>query len=157
MAICTVVLYPDPVLREIASPVTVFDATLQTLVSDMFETMDDYRGVGLAAPQVGVGLRVLVVGYKKHRFEIVNPELVAASGEAVDEEGCLSLPGVNVDVSRYVRVHVKGFSAVGRPIVVREKGFVARIIQHELDHLNGVLIIDKGPVKADHTPADTPQ
>jgi peptide deformylase len=157
MASRTVVLHPAPILRQIAKPVLTFDAGLRTLVADMFETMDAYRGVGLAAPQIGVGLRVLVVGYKKHRFEIINPELVSATGEALDEEGCLSLPGINVDVLRQVRVHVKGFSAVGRPVVIREQGFLARIIQHELDHLNGVLIIDKGPVKADHTPVDTAQ
>ena len=144
MAVRTVLAYPHEVLRDIAKPVLVFDTALKNLVSDMFETMDAYRGVGLAAPQVGVCQRVLVVGYKKHHFEIVNPEIVSASGEAVDEEGCLSLPGVTLNVTRHMRIHVKGFSAVGRPIVLREKGFLARILQHEIDHLNGVLIIDKG-------------
>jgi peptide deformylase len=144
MAVRTVVYHPNAVLRDIAVPVSDCDSDLKTLVSDMFETMDSYRGVGLAAPQVGVGLRVLVVSYKKHRFALINPEIVSASGEAWDEEGCLSLPGVTLNVKRYARIHVRGLSVVGRPIVMREKGFVARIIQHEMDHLNGVLIIDNG-------------
>lgn len=144
MAVRTVLYHPHPVLRDIAAPVDAFDSDLKDLVSDMFETMDEYRGVGLAAPQVGMSSRILVVSYKKHRFEIVNPEIVSASGEAWDEEGCLSLPGVTLNMKRYARIHVKGFSVVGRPIVVREKGFLARILQHEIDHLNGVLIIDNG-------------
>lgn len=149
MAVRTVLAYPHEVLRDIAKPVMAFDADIKTLVADMFETMDAYRGVGLAAPQVGVSLRILVVGYKKHHFEIINPEIISASGEAIDEEGCLSLPGVTLNMTRYARIHVKGFSAVGRPVVLREKGFLARILQHEIDHLNGVLIIDKGvPVVA---------
>lgn len=144
MAVRTVLAYPHEVLRDIAKPVLAFDTALKDLVADMFETMDAYRGVGLAAPQVGVSMRVLVVGYKKHHFEIINPEIISVSGEAVDEEGCLSLPGVTLNVTRHTRIHVKGFSAVGRPVVLREKGFLARILQHEIDHLNGVLIVDKG-------------
>jgi peptide deformylase len=144
MAVRTVLYHPHPVLRDVAAPVGAFDSELKDLVSDMFETMDDYRGVGLAAPQVGISLRLLVVSYKKNRFEIVNPEIVSASGEAWDEEGCLSLPGVTLDMKRYARIHVRGFSAVGRPVAMREKGFLARILQHEIDHLNGVLIIDNG-------------
>lgn len=146
-------IHPHAVLREVAKPVMDFDASLKSLVSDMFETMDAYRGVGLAAPQVGVGLRVLVVGYKKHRFEIINPEIVSGSGSATDEEGCLSLPGINCHMTRFARLHVRGFSAVGRPIVMREKGFLARILQHEIDHLNGILIIDNG-IPVSEAPSD---
>jgi peptide deformylase len=98
------------------------------------------------------------VGYKKHHFEIINPEIISMSGESVDEEGCLSLPGVTLNVTRHTRIHVKGFSAVGRPVVLREKGFLARILQHEIDHLNGVLIVDKGtpvvPIQEDNAASE---
>lgn len=141
-----IVHHPAPILRQVAAPVSVFDSELRNLVADMFETMEASRGVGLAAPQVAVSLRVLVVGYKQHRFEIVNPVVVSRSGEEWDEEGCLSLPNITCRVQRATKVYVKGFSAVGRPIVVREKAYLARILQHEIDHLDGILIIDKGEI-----------
>lgn len=139
----------DPVLREPAAPVEAFDADLKALVDDMFETMDAEEGAGLAAPQVGISKRVLVVdarrdgGGRNSRFALVNPEVVEASSE-VDSapEGCLSIPGVSEVVRRPSRVTVRGFDVEGEPIEVTAEALLGRALQHEIDHLDGVLFID---------------
>jgi len=141
--ILPVVLHPNPILRQKATPVDVFDANLQRLVNDMFETMAQNQGVGLAANQVGVLQRVLVIEYKKRRTVLINPVIEWMEGEEIGEEGCLSLPNLLVNVKRAPLVVVKAFNAQGKPIRLKEKGFFARIIQHEMDHLDGILIIDK--------------
>jgi peptide deformylase len=142
-------LLGDPVLREPAAPVEVFDAELEALVADLFETMDVEEGAGLAAPQVGVSKRVLVVdarrdgGGRDSRFAIVNPEVVEASSEVdAAPEGCLSIPGVSEVVRRPAQVTVKGLSVAGEPVQVTADALLGRALQHEIDHLDGVLFID---------------
>ena len=152
MTIRQIVYTPDPVLRRKAKKVTVFDKDLQTLVEDMIETMRDAPGVGLAAPQVGVSQRVIVVEYgdeedeeaPKKLWAVINPEIVEASEEMVEgPEGCLSVPRIQGDVNRHVKVVVKGSNRFGKPVKLKLSGWVARIFQHEIDHLEGILFTDK--------------
>jgi len=153
MSLRKIVTLPVPVLRRKARLVTSFDAELQTLIDDMIETMRDAPGVGLAAPQVGVSERVIVVEYTedeedeqapKKLFVMVNPEIKTAS-EATDvaTEGCLSVPGWQGDVERALAVTVKGQTRHGQPMKVKAKGWMARIFQHEIDHINGVVFTDR--------------
>jgi peptide deformylase len=148
MALRTVRIYGDPVLREKAQTVESFDEPLSQLVSDMFETMSAYRGVGLAANQVGVLQRVLVVemareGEEPLRLALVNPILSEASGSDVDEEGCLSIPGIFEDIKRSLRVRVRAQDPRGEPVDFVAEGYLARVLQHEVDHLDGVLFLDR--------------
>jgi len=152
VAIRDIVIFPAPLLRLKAKPVQVFDKTLQTLINDMFETMRDAPGVGLAAPQIGKSLRVVVVEYtdderedaKAKKYVLVNPELVQKSEETVsDVEACLSVPGLAGEVERYESVTVRAKNRFGKPIRLKASGWLARIFQHEIDHLDGVLYIDR--------------
>jgi peptide deformylase len=137
------VKYPDPILRERAKEVTKFNDRLAKLLDDMAETMYHANGVGLAAPQVGIGKRVLVVDVGDQLMEIVNPEIVEKSGEQLEPpEGCLSIPGLLGYVNRANVIRVKGQDRSGNPIEIEAEGFLARAFQHEIDHLNGVLFID---------------
>ena len=138
-------LYPDPVLRERAGPVSQFDPTISSLIERMAQTMYDSKGVGLAAPQIGVSLRVVVADVGEGLTAIVNPEIVADNGEESMEEGCLSVPGAQVEIPRIRSIVVKGLDEEGRELTLRAKNLLARVIQHEIDHLNGVLIIDSIP------------
>jgi peptide deformylase len=139
----------NPVLRETAKPVTDFDAELRTLVEDLRETLVDSRGAGLAAPQLGVGLRVFVWSPKLNTGEVdldhmVNPVLEFPDEQEQDGmEGCLSIPGVYLDTRRRMNVVAKGFTLQGDPVQVVGDGMLARCIQHETDHLDGVLFIDR--------------
>lgn len=144
MAIRIIVKHPDPVLREKAKPVPAVTPNIQKLLTDMAETMYDAPGVGLAAPQIGISKRVIVidVGDEHGLIEMVNPEIVEASGEQFGPEGCLSIPGLQGDVRRKDRVKVKGLNRDGEETVIDATGFLARAFQHEIDHLNGVLYID---------------
>ncbi|MUT66825.1 peptide deformylase [Paenibacillus sp. NEAU-GSW1] len=144
MAIRLIVKDPDPVLREPAKEVTKFNANLAKLLKDMAETMYDAEGVGLAAPQVGISKRVIVVdiGDETGLIEMVNPVIVEQDGEQFGPEGCLSIPNLNGDVRRADRVVVSGQRADGTPFTVEAKGFMARAFQHEVDHLNGILFTD---------------
>lgn len=144
MAIRLIVQDPDPVLRERAIEVTKFNANLHKLLNDMAETMYDADGVGLAAPQVGISKRVIVVdvGDDHGLIEMVNPEIVEASGEQLGPEGCLSIAKLNGDVRRALHIKVKGFDRNGAPIELEASEFLARAFQHEVDHLNGVLFTD---------------
>jgi peptide deformylase len=137
----------DPMLREVAAPVTEVTPELRTLVADMFDTMYDEEGVGLAAPQVGVGQRIIVVDAREedtHPFALINPRILTAS-EDVDraEEGCLSIPGLKEIVERSVAVRVEGQDLDGRAVTIEAEGFLARVLQHEVDHLDGILFIDR--------------
>ena len=152
MTIRTIVTTPDPVLRRKAHKVNAFDKDLQTLIDDMVETMRVAPGVGLAAPQVGVSQRVIVVEYgddeneeaPKKLYTLVNPEIVSASEEVVEGmEGCLSIPRIQGDVERYEKLVVKAFNRQGKPVKLKLAGWVARIFQHEIDHLEGVLFTDR--------------
>lgn len=153
MAVRPVRIYGDPVLRAKAADVTAFDDTLAKLVEDLFETMHAYQGVGLAANQVGVLQRVFVVDVplgedRRVRQAIVNPVLDRTEGAETAEEGCLSMPGIYEDVKRALKVRVRGLDEKGRPIEIEAEGYLARAIQHEADHLNGVLFTDRlSPLK----------
>ena len=153
MALRKIVTLPDPILRRKARTVTRFDAELQTLVEDMIETMRDAPGVGLAAPQVGISDRIIVVEYNENEedeeapkklYVMVNPEIKQSSEETVQGvEGCLSVPGWQGDVERALSVTVKGQTRRGQPMKVKAKGWMARIFQHEIDHVNGVVFTDR--------------
>lgn len=144
MAIRRIVKYPDPILREKAQPVKKFHARLHKLLDDMAETMYDAKGVGLAAPQVGILKRVIVVDPGDGLIEVVNPELFDLEGEQLaPPEGCLSIPGLLGEVRRANRLKVKGQNRYGEPFEMEAEGYLARIFQHEVDHLNGILFIDR--------------
>lgn len=137
----------DPILREKAVPVTGVTDEVRRLVEDMFDTMYAEEGVGLAAPQVGVPLRVIVIDPREPDvvpFALVNPEIVALSDEVErSEEGCLSIPGLKEIVERSVTVKIEGLNRDGEAIVVEAEGLLARVLQHEVDHLDGILFIDR--------------
>jgi peptide deformylase len=138
--------YGDPVLKSRATPVDRFDDSLRTQVSRMGAIMNDALGVGLAAPQVGLSQRLLVyrVGHEAPLIALVNPELEWSSDdEEAFEEGCLSIPGVGVDVDRAIHVRVRARDEFGEDRLVEASGLEARVIQHEMDHLDGVLILDR--------------
>jgi peptide deformylase len=135
-------LFGDPVLRTPADPVRDFDKELRTLVRDLAETMMDAPGVGLAAPQIGVSLRVFVYDADGHCGHLINPVLSDLSGAQDDEEGCLSLPGMAFPTPRAQVVTATGVDQHGDPLTVTGAGFLARALQHETDHLDGVLYVD---------------
>jgi peptide deformylase len=147
MAIRKILTLEKPVLRAKAKRITRFDAHLQRLVDDMWETLREAPGVGLAAPQIGESIRVLVAEYEDQRVAFVNPEIVKRSEELVlGTEGCLSIPGyVGDDVPRSAAITVKGRDPKGKEIRVKAEGWYARIMQHEIDHLDGILYIDLIP------------
>jgi len=140
--------YGDPVLRSRAREVTEFDASLLALVEDMRETMKAYNGVGLAANQVGVLQRVLVVDVPQEdgprvRHALVNPVIDRRSGSVKGEEGCLSIPGLYEEVSRSRSIRVRAMDETGKPVEFEAEDYLARAIQHEVDHLDGVLFVDR--------------
>ena len=134
----------DPVIREPAKPVESFDRALRQLAKDMIESMYEAPGVGLAAPQVGISLRLFVFddGEQGPRF-VANPELVDGEGETTEEEGCLSIPGPYHPTTRFRRVRCRGLDLQGEPLELVGEGLSARIFQHETDHLQGMLYIDR--------------
>lgn len=144
MSIRLIVKEPDPVLREVAKEVTKFNDNLKKLLRDMAETMYDAEGVGLAAPQIGISKRVIVVdvGDENGLVEMVNPVIVDQEGEQFGPEGCLSIPNINGDVRRADRIVVEGQNSDGEKFTVHASGFFARAFQHEIDHLNGILFTD---------------
>ncbi len=160
MGLRKIVTLPDPVLRKKARPVSVFDKNLQALIDDMIETMREAPGVGLAAPQVGISERLIVIEYaeppeegeegeepkpvKPKLYVVANPEIVKASEEKVlGVEGCLSIPGLVGEVERHTMVQVKGLNRRGQPMKIKAEGWLARIFQHEIDHVNGVVFPDR--------------
>jgi len=144
MAVLPIRKLPDPVLRAKAKRVRFIDKSIQKLVDNMIETMYDASGVGLAANQVGVLLRIAVVRESEQDvIVLINPEMVRRSEEEEMEEACLSVPGYKGMVKRSVAVVVKGLNRKGKEIRVKAEGLVAHALQHELDHLNGVLYIDR--------------
>jgi len=158
MALRTIVTLPDPVLRRKARPITKFDGNLKILIDDMIETMRDAPGVGLAAPQVGISDRLIVVEYgedeedengeiiemPKKLYVLINPEIVKVSEEKeMGVEGCLSIPGLVGEVERYSAIQIKGLNRRGQPTKVKAEGWLARIFQHEIDHLDGIVYPDR--------------
>jgi len=142
MAIRPILTAEAPILRERTKRVSIFDASLHRLLDDMLETMRDAPGVGLAANQIGVPLQVAVIEVDDKITELINPQIVKSGGEQVDWEGCLSIPGYVAEVTRDEKVTVKARDRHGREFRVRGSELFARALQHELDHLNGVLYID---------------
>ncbi|MBV6391102.1 MAG: Peptide deformylase [Anaerolineales bacterium] len=160
MTLRRIVYLPEPILRKKAKPVTKFDKDLQTLIDDMIETMREAPGVGLAAPQINLPMQLAVVEYGEHEngeeekedappppkklFVLVNPEIVKASDEkAMGVEGCLSIPGLVGEVERHEAIQVRALNRHGQPVRHKVDGWMARIFQHEIDHLNGVLFTDR--------------
>lgn len=140
--------YGDPVLRKKAEPVASVGPEVRGLISDLFDTMYRERGIGLAAPQVGVSQRVFVVDVEgaegeRAKLALVNPRIKASSGSVVGEEGCLSIPGIHADVKRHAEVTFEALDENGTPFTVHAGGLLARALQHELDHLDGILFIDR--------------
>lgn len=145
MALLPILKHPDARLREHGKPIETFDAELGKLIKDMFETMYDAPGVGLAATQVGVPLRLAVMDCSESRDErrvMINPEIVAREDLVEFEEGCLSVPDVQDRVKRYNRVTLRARDGDGKPYEIEAEGLLAQCIQHEIDHLDGKLYID---------------
>jgi peptide deformylase len=143
MSIRPIRLFGDPVLRMPAQPVVDFDKELRTLVKDLTETMLDAPGVGLAAPQIGVSLRVFTYDVDDVVGHLINPVLDLSEEEQFGEEGCLSLPGLTFDCRRAFSVVAKGFNMHGDPVVIEGSELLARCVQHETDHLDGVIFVDR--------------
>jgi len=148
MAILTVRKYPDEVLKKKAQPIAEVDGNLQRLIDDMIQTMYAAPGIGLAAPQVDVSKRLVVIDVsirdeKQPLIVLINPEIVEAEGIVEYEEGCLSVPQYTALVKRAEKVLVRGFSRAGKPIEIEGTGLLARALQHEIDHLDGVLFVDR--------------
>ena len=143
MSIQNIRLFGDPVLRTEAAPVVDFDRELRQLVKDLTDTMMDAPGAGLAAPQIGVGLRVFTYWIDGELGHLVNPDLDLSSEMQDGEEGCLSFPGLRFDTPRALRVVAKGFNQFGEPVTIEGSELMARCIQHETDHLDGILFIDR--------------
>ncbi len=148
MAKLPILIYPSPVIRKKSLKVTSINGELQRLIDDMMETMYAAPGVGLAAPQVGALRQVIVVDPHDERkltkpMALINPELVAADGHIVEEEGCLCIPDLREGVPRFKRVVVKAYDRNEQEVILEASDLLARILQHEIDHLNGVLFIDR--------------
>ncbi len=143
-----IVKYPDPVLAKKGEPITVFDDKLKTLVEEMFESMYAAQGIGLAAPQIGLSQRLTVidVSFKKNPEEkivLINPEIIEREGEQYEEEGCLSLPEIRDKVKRAAKVKVRAQNTDGEWFEIEGEELLSRAFQHEIDHLDGVLFIDR--------------
>lgn len=144
MAILEIKEYGEPVLREKAIPIKEIIPEILNLIKDMAETMYADSGVGLAAPQVGVSKRIILVdGEEDGLIVLINPMIIQSEGEVVEEEGCLSVPGIYSKVKRLSKVTVKALNENGDSIEITKEGLIARALQHEIDHLDGILFIDR--------------
>jgi len=145
MAILKVLRYGDPSLRRTAEPVGDVTPEIRRIIADMTETMYDEVGIGLAAPQVGISKRLIVIADEEGRGvqALLNPAIVDRGGEMTGEEGCLSIPGVFAPVTRAAWVKVEARSVDGQPVTINARGLRSRVLQHEIDHLDGVLFIDR--------------
>jgi peptide deformylase len=143
MAVRPIRLFGDPLLRTKAVPVTDFDAELRALVTDLTDTMLDAPGSGLAAPQLGVGLRVFTYNVEGEIGHLINPELELSDETQFGPEGCLSIPDLTFDCVRAMRTAARGFNMYGDPVTIEGSDLLARALQHETDHLDGVLFVDR--------------
>jgi len=167
LAVLTIRRYGDPILRRKAGPVSAITPEIKQLIADLLETMYHQVGIGIAAPQVGVSLRVIIVDDGEGGpLALVNPLITAQGGRAVAEEGCLSIPGIFAPVERAEWVGAEALNGDGHPLRFSARGLQARVIQHEIDHLDGILFIDrldkatrdriKRKIKKDGLPAEAP-
>lgn len=143
----TILAYPDPVLKRKSAPVAIINDSIRELVRDMAETMYDAQGVGLAAPQVGVNQRLVVIDVSQRDdcpelIVAINPTIIHAEGDSYEEEGCLSIPKYAANVHRHAQVVVKALNLAGEEITYRADGLLAIAFQHEIDHLDGILFVD---------------
>ena len=143
MSVRDIRLFGDPVLRTVAAPVVDFDKQLRQLVQDLTDTMLEAPGAGLAAPQIGVGLRVFTYNVEDVVGHLINPELTLTENTQTGDEGCLSIPGLTFDCTRAFGVVARGFDMYGEPVVIEGTEKLARCIQHETDHLDGILFVDR--------------
>lgn len=143
MAPLKIVRYGNPVLRKKAKPIRKVTPEMRGLVERMTETMRENNGIGLAASQIGESIALAVVDLGEGATVIINPQIVEREGEQVGLEGCLSLPGLHGDVRRAERIKIKARNRQGKPITIEAEGLVARVLQHEIDHLNGVVFVDR--------------
>jgi peptide deformylase len=151
MAIREILTSEQPILRQKAKRVKRIEPSIQKLIDDMIETMEDAPGVGLAAPQIGVGLRVIVVDVPESdddeaehiKLQLINPEIARSDGEQIGEEGCLSIPGYVGIVKRALNVTVKAQNRKGKDVKIKATGYLARVLQHEIDHVDGILYTDR--------------
>lgn len=142
-----IVKYPDPILRKKAEEVLSINGEVRDIISEMFDAMVNGEGIGLAAPQIGISKRIVVVSVDErgfHRFALINPRIKFFSKDlSVMEEGCLSVPGIRAEVERPQRIIIEGYTRSGRSVQIEADGLLARVFQHEIDHLDGILFIDK--------------
>ena len=143
MAVLEVMTTGHPVLKQIAEQVEFVNKKIRQLLDDMAETMYKTDGVGLAAPQVNVSKRIIVLDDGNGLIEVINPEIVKKEGSQIGLEGCLSVPELFGDVERYDKIEVHGINRNNKKIKIKAEGFLARIFQHEIDHLNGILFVEK--------------
>jgi len=143
MAVYQIVKIGDPVLREKAKKVPKITPNILKLLDNMADTMRAAEGVGLAAPQIGISKCVVVIDVGEGLIELINPEIIAREGEEIAAEGCLSIPGVEGDVKRAAKVQVRAWDRTGKTVTYTGTGLLARAFQHEIDHLSGILFVDR--------------
>lgn len=145
MAVRKIETYPSKILEQKCERVTTFDKKLAKLLRDMYDTMIEYDGVGLAAPQIGINKQIAIVdiGDDRGKIELINPEIIEEKGDQTGPEGCLSFPGLYGEVTRAYYVKVKAQDRKGRPFIIEGEDFLARALQHEIDHLHGILFTSK--------------
>ena len=143
MAVLDIMKAGHPVLKQVAEPVEFVNKKMRTLIEDMAETMYKTDGVGLAAPQIGVSQRIIVLDDGNGLLELINPEITHKEGSQIGLEGCLSVPGYYGDVERFDKITVKAIDKHNKKVTIKAEGFLARILQHEIDHLDGHLFIEK--------------
>jgi peptide deformylase len=147
MASLEIITYPNVILRKKSAPIKEINTSVQTLIDEMIATMHAASGIGLAAPQVGVSARIMVVDPSVGEdpeaiITLINPEILSCEGEDIREEGCLSVPGFYEELARYNKVAIKGIDRTGKEVMLEGEGLLARAFQHEVDHLNGILFFD---------------
>ncbi|MDY6853793.1 MAG: peptide deformylase [Thermodesulfobacteriota bacterium] len=146
MSVLEILKYPDPILRKQAKPVGIVDAKIKKFAQDMIETMYAAPGIGLAAPQVGESIRLIVVDItqkKEGPIVLINPKVISSEGECFEEEGCLSVPDLKEPILRKQKIFIKGLDIEGNTIQISADDLLAIVLQHEIDHLDGILIIDR--------------
>lgn len=156
MSVLDILVYPDPALKRKSLPVTKFSEDMVSLLDDMAQTMRDADGVGLAAPQIGKNIRIIVIDVplpeedKREFHELINPEIVSSRGFQIGEEGCLSVPGFFANIRRKEHVRVSALDRRGKRFTIDADGMLSRVLQHEIDHLDGILFFDRlGKLKRD--------